>query len=244
MEKWRGKIAVVTGGSSGIGAAITKELVKYEVKTIILDVNEPSDNFGDLLNFFKCDVSNLDSIKGAFKWIEENFETVHILISNAGIGRSFSLSDISEDTSEQIEKIVSVNFLGVVHCAREALKLMQKSNDYGIIINTSSVAGIVNVWAPLINVYGPAKHAVRSFSEILRQELAFKDNEKIRITNLSPGVVDTNIYKSSGFDMENFQKPSNALEPENIAEGVVFVLSTPYKVNVSEITIRSMCEKF
>lgn len=244
MEKWRGKIAVVTGGSSGIGKSIAENLFKHEITTIILDINEPSVILSEHLHFYRLDVSNLDSIKEAFKWIEDEFKFVHILINNAGIVRSTNLLDTSDDATEKIITCVNVNFLGAVHCAREALRIMQKSNDFGMIVNTCSVAGIVNIYPPIANIYGPTKHAIRSFSEVLRGELAFNENQKIRITNLCPGAVNTNIFSTPNVNHEQIKSViNNFLDPNDIAEGVMYVLSTPYTVNVSEICIRSLCEK-
>lgn len=241
MEKWKGKIAVVTGGSSGIGEAIAKKLIDNQIETIILDINTPSESFK---NFFKCDVANLEEIQTTFKRIEETFGTVHILINNAGTCKNFQILSSEEGIPESIVNIVNVNVLGIIHCARETLKIMQKSNDYGVIINTSSVAGTINIYPPLTNVYGPTKHAVRSFSEVLRQELALTENTKIRVTNVCPGAVRTNLLTSINLDPEQLKLiVTNLLEPENIADGIEFILSTPYTVNVSEITIRSLCDK-
>lgn len=245
MEKWKGKIAVVTGGSSGIGAAIVNKFIENEITTIILDINEPSEILRNNLHFFKCDISKLESIKNSFKLIEEQFGFVNILINNAGIFNNIQMLDTSEEITAKIIKQVEVNFLGVVHCARETLRIMKKFDDFGVIINICSVAGLINIFPPpYINIYGPSKHAVRSFSEVLRQELAFNENNKIRITNLSPGAVKTKIYASSEISLESLKDfIPNLVKPEDIADGVVYILSTPNTVNVSEITIRALCEK-
>lgn len=95
MDKWRGKISVVTGASSGIGAQIVKDFTKNGITTIALArrvekieefVRELPDDHAKV-HAHNCDVSNLQSVRDAFRWIEEKFHVVHILVNNAGIGR-------------------------------------------------------------------------------------------------------------------------------------------------------------
>lgn len=193
MEKWVGKFAVVTGASAGIGAEIVKDLAKSGINVIGLarrpeKVEEIAKEVGKMpgkIYAHKCDVSDLQSIKDAFKWIEEKFEAVHILVNNAGIIRNIKILT-DDDVSDKISEIINTNFTGLVHVTREAYRLMKKSNDYGMIINVNSNAGhkVPFPMNPSIshNVYHGTKHAVTATSEVLRQELICQDNDKIRVT--------------------------------------------------------------
>ena len=193
MEKWVGKIAVVTGASAGIGAELVRDFAKAGIHVIGLarrseKIEEIAKELGETpgkIHAFKCDVSDLSSIKDAFKWIESNFGFMHILVNNAGIIRNIKILT-DEDVSDKINEIIGTNFSGLVHVTREAYKLMKKSNDYGMIINVNSNAGhkIPFPMNPNVshNVYHGTKFAVTATSEVLRQELICQENDKIRVT--------------------------------------------------------------
>lgn len=256
MEKWRGKNAVITGTSAGIGVGIMKELARHEINVIALarrkeKVEEIVKNFDDekiksKIHAYKCDVSSLESIKETFKWIEEKFGTISILVNNAGCGANVEALDPSDEVTEKLNKIIDTNFRGLVHVSREGARLMKKSNDYGIIININSVVGhkIPFLGIPL-NVYPPTKYAVTAFSEILRQELVVAENDKIRVTNLSPGSVKSEIVVVGGYakSADDVYNHSPHLVPEDIAESIIYLLSTPTNVNVTQLTISPVGEK-
>lgn len=190
-------------------------------------------------------MSNYDSIKEAFKLIEEKFSTISILINNAGVGLKQNVLEDSEEATEAINRTISTNFTGLIHCTREAVKLMKKSGDFGLIINVGSIVGHIVPFPNPFSMYPATKYAVRAFSEILRQELIVSEDDKIRVSNLSPGVVETEIFNQHGFNNEGDLLNKNAyLRPCDIAAGVLYLLSTPYSVNVTEITIKPTMEKF
>jgi len=257
MEKWVGKIAVVTGASAGIGAEIVRDLARNGINVIGLArraerVEELSNELGETsgkIFAYKCDVSDLNSIKEAFKWIQEKFGFIHILINNAGVVRNIKiLSD--EDVSGKINEIINTNFSGLVHVTREAYQLMKKSNDYGMIININSNAGhkVPFPINPNIshNVYHGSKFAVTATSEVLRHELICQDNDKIRVTSLSPGVVATDICEAGGYGKSSANS-SNSLpfiKSEDISKAMIYLLSTPHYVNVTELTIKHVSQRF
>lgn len=189
MERWKGKIAVVTGASPGIGEAITKELSKNGLIVIGLarrveKIKEYSKVLSGTIHAYKCDISDSVSIKAAFKWIEEKFGVIHILVNNAGKIKNIKLlGDAS--VSEDVNEIISTNFTGLVICANEAFRLIKKSDDYGMIININSNAGHRVFFPPngmSHNVYPGTKFAITATSEVLRQELIHQKNDKVRVT--------------------------------------------------------------
>lgn len=253
MEKWRGKYAIVTGTSSGIGVAIMKELAQQGVNVIALarrveKIEEALKDFqGHDGKIFahKCDVSSLESIKETFKWIEDSFDSISILVNNAGCGFNVCVTDTSDDTTEKLNQVIDTNFTGLVHMTREAIKLIKKSDDFGMIINVNSVVGHkIPYYGIPLNVYPPTKFAVTAFSEVLRQELVQLDNKKIRVTNLSPGSVYSDIAVSAGYAENHSQmyETTPYLDPIDIAEAIKYLLSTPTKVNVTELTIQPVGE--
>ncbi|CAO1439593.1 unnamed protein product [Diamesa tonsa] len=254
MKKWEGKLAVVTGASSGIGATLFCDLAKAGVNVIGLArrVEKIEDLIKELgatpgkAYAYKCDVTDQESIKETFKWIEEQFGSIHIMINNAGVWIDTKILDSSDEATEKLNQNINTNFIGVVHCCREAYRLMQKSNDYCMIIIVTSIgAHSTTGFFGLNNVCGASKFASRVTSEALRQELVIMDNDKIRVSNVSPGFVETNMIAHLTAYPE-LKKKFNIfpfLKCSDISQGIFFLLSTPYSVNVTELTIRSVGEK-
>lgn len=250
MEKWQGKVAVVTGASAGIGAAIVKDLATRGL--IVVGIARRMERVEEIAkelnskNVFavNCDVSNQESIKAAFKWIEEKFNFIHILINNAGISLYEKVLNPSDEITDRINNVIDTNFKGLVHATREGVKLINKSNDYGMVINVGSIFDSILPFPNPSSIYPATKYAVRAFTEIIRQEFIVANNDKIRVTNLSPGIVKTEIGHAAGRENpdEHYQKLPH-LEAKDISEGVLYLLSTPYNVNVTQITIKPVGEK-
>lgn len=250
MEKWQGKIAVVTGASAGIGGAIVRDLASSGLTVIGLArrVEKVEEIAHEVKNgkiyALKCDVSDMESIKAAFKWIEDKFSFIHILINNAGISMYENVLDSSDERTEQINKLIDTNLTGLVHCTRVGVKLIKKSDDYGMVINVGSILDANIPFPNTSSIYAASKHAVRAFSEIIRQELIVSNNDKIRVANVSPGIVKTNIGHAGGRLNADVHYDSLAhLESVDVSQSVAYLLSTPYNVNVTQITIKPVGEK-
>ncbi|CAG9810705.1 unnamed protein product [Chironomus riparius] len=253
MDKWVGKIAVVTGASSGIGAAIVKDLAKHGLIVIGLarrsekidEITKEMKNTRGKIYSHKCDLNDLNSIKNSFKWIEGKFQKVHILVNNAGLSHVGKIFDQSDEQTRNLNEVINVNFTGLVHTSREAFRLMQAANDYGMIINISSIVDSVIPFPSSSTVYPATKHAVRALTESIRQELVVGNNDKIKVSNLSPGVVRTDFVRVSGRpNPDEFYKSIPGLEGADISQGVIYLLSTPHNVNVTQLTIKPVGEKY
>jgi NADP+-dependent farnesol dehydrogenase len=252
MEKWCGKIAVVTGASAGIGEAIVRAFAENGIHVVGLarrseKVEEFARSLGKTrgeIHAVKCDVSSLESVKEAFKWIEEKFGSISIVVNNAAILYAGLICDEREDAAEKLTQVINTNFTGTVHATREAVRLIKKSNDFGIVINVNSIAGHIVPFGKGVNVYAPTKHAMTAFSEVLRQELITMQNDKIRVSNLSPGVVKTDMAVAAGMvaDRELLYEHLPHLLSEDVAQAAIFLLQTPTNVNISQLTIKPVGE--
>ncbi|XP_055846058.1 farnesol dehydrogenase-like [Episyrphus balteatus] len=253
MERWAGKIAVVTGASSGIGLATVKDLVKAGVIVIGLArrVNKMK-RLEDELQFRRgsfhsceCDISKLESIKAAFKWIEETFSKINILINNAGILKFSGI--LTEGNEEGLRELIEVNLLGNVYCTKEAYRLMRAS--YGEechIININSILGhsIPSSLASLTyNLYPTSKHALKATTEVLKQELSNEKN--IRISSISPGLVKTEIAHSAKHPCaDRIMGSQTILHVEDVSRAILFVIGSPRHVTISELIITPTGQKY
>ena len=236
------KVAIVTGASSGIGYATALSLAKAGAKLAIAArrvelleklKNEITKNGGECL-VVKCDVTKRKDCEALIDATIKKWNRADILINNAGI---MPLSFIKNLKVDEWEQMVDVNIKGVLFCTAAVISYMINQNS-GHIVNISSVAG--RVVFPAGSVYCATKYAVRAFSEGIRQELSTRHN--IRVTTIEPGVVATELTNTiTDKSLESFvqySKTMESLQPQDIANAILFAVESPTQMNVNEILIR------
>lgn len=249
MEKWNRSVAVITGANSGNGFAILRKLAESGLNVVGFDVEtQKIDSFKAESKSLKvysvvCDVTDDDEAEIAFQWVDDTLGGVDILINNAGTLRDNGVFDHEKPMTE-ISKVINLNFTAVVRCARLAFRSMIARENYGYIININSIYGHFSppeIEGINVGVYPGTKYAITATTEVMRQELLRMGNRKIRVTSISPGVVDTNIFRAAGISQEDkkilLETPH--LSPEDIGETVAYLLAVPYTVSVHEITVRA-----
>ena len=250
MDKWKNKVAVITGANSGCGLKILQKLSDYDLSVVCLDLNDDvvkkinNKNVHSII----CDITDSNSLSSAFMWIEENLNGVDILINNAGITNNFGILD-EQINMDELEKCMNVNFLAGISCTRLAYKSMMKEDRQGCIININSVSGhrVIELGSVRLGLYIPSKFAVTAATEIMRLELNGMNNKNIRVTSVSPGLIDTPLFKSSKLPqhvVDHIDEKMEKLTTEDIADVIVYVLSVPYRINISEIILRATGSTF
>lgn len=248
MEQWKGKVAVVTGASSGIGVQIAKELCRHGV--IVVGMARRLDRLDQLkkeivaekrtatFHSVKCDLTVEAEIQRAFENVVKNLGGIDILVNNAGAVKH---ATTLEGDLNDLKKTVDLNFVGVLSCTKKAYKSMSDRDAPGYIINISSVAGYSVItlpgMEPTTNVYSCTKFALRALITVLRHEINFMKKNKIRISNVSPGLV-----KSEMTDFLEGKLPS--LEAEDISDVVIYLLATNPRVQIEDVIIRPTGEIF
>ncbi|KAL1517899.1 hypothetical protein ABEB36_001602 [Hypothenemus hampei] len=246
MERWVGKVAIVTGASAGIGAAIAEELVVAGVKVVglarrkerIEELSKKLSNKKGRLYSLKCDVTKEQEILKAFQWIDENVGHPQILINNAGIIQKNTLTD--GDTAAW-KKVFDVNVFGLLIASREIIRILKKNNLPGHIVNINSVGGHYSLNFPGMNVYPASKYAVRCITDYTSKELLYEKVNNIKVTSVSPGATDTEIIDE---EMKELAKGIPLMPAEEVADSVLYVLSTPQHVQVDELIIQPLFEGF
>ncbi|XP_067015070.2 farnesol dehydrogenase isoform X3 [Anabrus simplex] len=261
MERWSGRVALVTGASAGIGAAVAYQLQDHGVHVVavarrvekieqaVAQAKQDAKTRGRYhetkakpgkLYAKKCDVSKEEDILALFKWIKETLGGVDILINNAGTGRDTGLTDApTEDWKIQLD----LNVLGLSICTREAVQNMRtRGVDDGHIIHISSVAGHSVIFYE-IGMYNATKHAVMALTEGLRKDFV-EHKSNMKVTCVSPGVVRTEIWNSlPKYNTEEFRKLPG-LYSEDVGDAVIYALGTPPHVQIHEIIIKPVGEAF
>jgi NAD(P)-dependent dehydrogenase (short-subunit alcohol dehydrogenase family) len=200
MQEFKGRVAVVTGGASGIGLAMARRFAKAGMHIVVGDLEAAAMEEAEAelrgLNAevlsVRCDVTKQEDVDALAARAVERFGGVHIACNNAGVGST--PGPIWDRTLDDWKWTLGVNLWGVVHGIRTFVPLMLKQGQPAHIVNTASVAGLLS--GPMLGVYHATKHAVVSMSEVLFAELKIT-GAPIGVSVLCPGVVRTRIMDSA-----------------------------------------------
>lgn len=226
--KLNGKVAIVTGGASGIGEFTVREMVNEGAYVIVADLNDDLGNklVNDLNKngkksiYANVNVTIEEDIKGMIALAVKEFGRLDIIFNNAGIG---ALAPSEDLTYDDWKKVLSVNLDGVFLCAKHAIKAMKQSGG-GSIVNNASILGHVGQAATA--AYTAAKAGVLNLTKTLAVEYA---KENIRVNSVSPGYIDTPLLSQLDENMKNHLISLHPLgrlgRPEEIAKAVVFLAS-------------------
>jgi NADP-dependent 3-hydroxy acid dehydrogenase YdfG len=219
-------VLVITGASTGIGAATAHRAVEFGYRVVLAARSEDklTQLAGELGGdekalAMRCDVGNWDDQQALVETTLDRFGRMDAYFANAGFGAK---RGFLEESVEHWKSMIDTNVLGTALSIRSALGHFRRLNS-GHFILTSSVAGRRTLPGSL---YSATKHAVTAMGHALRGEVAETD---IKVTLIEPGMVDTPFFDN---------RPSGALEPDDIARSVMFALTQPPHVDVNEILIR------
>ena len=196
-KKLEGKVAVITGGNSGIGLAAARRFVAEGAHVYITgrrqaELDEAVTQIGRNVTGVRGDVSDLADLDRLYATVKEKKGVIDVLFANAGIG---SFAPIGSITEEQFDWIFGINVRGLLFSVQKALPLFQ---DGGSIILNASVASIGGMEGA--SVYSASKAAVRSFARCWTNDLK---GRKIRVNTLSPGPIDTPLFEKAGNSQED-----------------------------------------
>lgn len=232
----KGKTAIVTGASSGIGAEFSKILTEagvtvYGLARSIDKLTALKKKLGDLFIPVKMDITQF---KETEQWVENTFNKKHtpdILVNNAGLGY---FADVDELSLDQWHAMMEVNLSGVFYMTRLIVPLMKENKAVCHIANIASVAGLMG--SPQISGYNVTKFGLRGFSESLFKELRY---DGIKVTCFFPGSIATSFFDS----IDAVDLHPNMMQPIDIAKTLKYVLETPDNFLINEITMRPLNPK-
>ena len=225
-------VLVITGASSGIGAATARRAVEFDYRVVLAARSEDrltalAEELGGPQHALavRCDVTSWEDQQALVAAALEQFGRLDVFFANAGFGAK---RGFLEESVEHWESMVLTNVLGAALSIRACLPHFREQNS-GHVLLTSSVAGRRALPGSL---YSCTKHAVTAMGEALRQEVFETD---IKVTLIEPGAVDTPFFDNA---------PSGALEDDDIARAVMFALTQPPHVDVNEILVRPIHQQF
>ncbi|TRO91988.1 SDR family oxidoreductase [Glycocaulis profundi] len=241
----KGKIVAITGASSGIGRATAKLLAEHGA-CVVLGARRESKlqalekeitAAGGVAAYRTIDVRQRDDLEALVATAIERFGRIDAIINNAGIG---PISRFDALRVDEWDAMIDVNLRGTLYGIAAALPAFQRQNA-GHVVNVVSTAGIV--MTPSMGVYAATKNAVRTATEVLRQEAG----PNLRVTEVSPGMISTDFIEGIADDTTKQMIAGLvheiAIPPDAIARGILFALEQPSDVDVGSIVIRPTAQE-
>lgn len=236
------KVVIITGASSGIGAATARLLARNEAKVVLAARREQQlqllqqeiTQSGGQAVYQVTDVRQPEQLQTLVELAQKHFQGVDVIFNNAGIMPN---SPISAVQTQQWNDMIDINLKGVLNGIAAVMPIFTKQKS-GHIITTSSIAGIKSFMG--CGVYGATKFAVRNLMEVIRQESA-TEQTNIRTTTLYPAAINTELLQSIT-DTAVLQSMTElykqvGISPDAIARVVNFAIEQPEDTNISELTI-------
>ncbi|KAK2141065.1 hypothetical protein LSH36_1171g00027 [Paralvinella palmiformis] len=231
MERWVGRIALVTGASSGIGSAITVGLVRHKIKVIgcgrdmsrlqELSNQLSAENGEGCFEPMQCDLRKESDIKNMFNMIQTKYGGLDVCINNAGL---IQVAPLLSGSTEAWREMLDVNILALTIVTREAYHM----SGHRLLSSADT------------SFYQATKFAVKALTEGVRKELRYSKSG-IRIAEISPGVVRTEIFsraEGDEYDDKVFKNVKEPLQPKDIADAVLYIMSAPPQVEINDVLIR------
>jgi 3-hydroxy acid dehydrogenase/malonic semialdehyde reductase len=234
------KTAFITGATSGIGKATAELFAKNNIRLILCGRRaERLDKLQELLSdltevtTLQFDVSKRDEVATAIESLPENFKNIDILINNAG--NAHGLASIQDGDLDDWDAMLDINVKGLLYVSKAIIPKMIKNNN-GFIVNIGSIAA-KEVY-PNGNVYCASKHAVDALNKAMRIDL---NKHNIRVSAIHPGAVETEFsevrFKGDTERAKTVYADYKALQPEDIADIIHFVITRPYHVNIEDLVV-------
>tara|TARA_R110001592_G_scaffold9619_1_gene50961 strand:- start:3 stop:761 length:759 start_codon:yes stop_codon:yes gene_type:complete len=234
------KTAFITGATSGIGKATAELFAKNNIRLILCGRRaERLDTLQELLSdltevtTLQFDVSKRDEVAAAIESLPENFKNIDILINNAG--NAHGLASIQDGDLDDWDAMLDINVKGLLYVSKAIIPKMIKNNN-GFIVNIGSIAA-KEVY-PNGNVYCASKHAVDALNKAMRIDL---NKHNIRVSAIHPGAVETEFsevrFKGDTEKAKTVYAGYKALQPEDIADIIRFVITRPYHVNIEDLVV-------
>ena len=223
---FKGKVAVVTGGSGGIGLDVSKKLAKLKIKVLILDINKPNISKNKFIYFEKVDLSNENEINQAINKFIKKEKRIDYIVNAAGVlwfDKDIGLEKIKNDIWD---KVFTINLKSMLIVIKKILPNMKK-NKFGSIVNISSIDALSGDDKPQ-EAYGASKAAMIRLSKSIAIQYA---NKNIRSNSILPGPVETPMQKRWKKNLNAKKNLTKIIplqrvgKPENIADTVLFLLS-------------------
>ncbi|MBP3954066.1 SDR family oxidoreductase [Gemmata sp. G18] len=243
MNKLANKVAVVTGGGSGVGKSTAALFLKEGAKVVIagrdgakLAAVAQELNAGDSLRTLPTDVTKVEQCQALIDFATKTFGRVDILVNNAGT--NIKDRTLRELTPEAWDMMIRTNLDGAFYCTKAVLPQMFDRKD-GVIVNVVSVAG--KRANPLGGAaYVAAKFAMGGLGLVLSNE---EKDSGVRVSNVYPGEIDTPILAARPKPVSEEQR-AVILKPEDVAEAVLFVASLPARVSIPELVIKPTVQMY